>query len=423
MTLAPIDRAIAGLAAVVIVLFATHADMLLAALGYLPLGQPTRLFLVCMLPLLALWTAAQLREREMLLGPFEALSLNRLPLAAFAALVLVSLLPGAFLPGALWAGDATEILLLPYALVVFVLALMLGGSRAVRLAWRPMVAAALIVALTTVMIEAYLPGFFAALVPAGIRWATAPERAAGVMGDANTAAFIIMTLTALLLRYDRLRGVDLALLGLATVAVLATQSRGGLLLALLVAASYLLITRDALRGPFLAVTVGGALATVALLVTVLLPALGTLPGFSDWESQRRLEMLTLERSIVPEDESRLSLVAGYLAKIEERAVVGHGTGFMRSQGIGTHNVYLRYWLDNGLLGLLAYLALLCTAAFLLWRRRFWGGVVLIVTAAAHGMFSHTLLDSRGFLLLLGIALAVSPQPAEKKWSTPASAAA
>ena len=409
MKLAPGDRVIAGFAALVVVLFGTHADMLLATLGHLPLGQPTRLFLACMLPLLALWTAAQLRRREVLLGPFGALRDNRLPLTAVALLTLVSLVPGALLPGAHWTDGATEILLLPYALVVFASALMLGGSRAVGATWRPILAATWLVAVTSIIIEIFQPAFFASLVPPGVRWATAPERAAGVMGDANTAAFIVTTLAALLLRYDRLRRGDLALLALTGLAVLATQSRGGLLLMVMLAGAYLLATRSALRGPGLALTVTSALGTLALLVVVVFPALSTLPGFSDWESQRRLEMLTFERSMVPEDESRLSLVANYLALIEQHPLAGHGTGFMRSQNIGTHNIYLRHWLDNGLPALLAYLALLGSAAFLFWRRRFCGGVVFVAIAAAHGMFSHTLLESRGFLLLLGIALAVSPQ--------------
>ena len=104
-----------------------------------------------------------------------------------------------------------------------------------------------------------------------------------------------------MLRYDRLRGRELALLTLAALAVLSTQSHGGLLLVLLLPGAYLLLTRDALRGAGLALTVAGALA---LLAIVVLPALSGLPGFSDWDSQRRLEMLTFERSMVPEDKSR-----------------------------------------------------------------------------------------------------------------------
>jgi O-antigen ligase len=227
------------------------------------------------------------------------------------------------------------------------------------------------------------------------------------MGDANTAAFITVSLAALLLRYDRLRGRDGLLLAATFIAVLATQSRGGLLLFLLLGASYLLCTRDALKGPNLALTVLGCAGAVALFVSVVVPLLSGLAGFSDWEGQRRLQMLTFQQELVPENESRVGLVAEYLELIEERALLGHGTGFMRTQPTGAHNMYLRYWLDNGLPGLVAYIALLASCALLLWQRRFWGGLIFVGLATVQGLFSHTLLESRGFLLLLAVALAVS----------------
>lgn len=401
------DRLVLPFAGVIVVLFVTHADMFLALLHESPLAQPTRLILGLMAPLLAFWITAQLARPAQLLGPFAALVDNRLPLLALALLAAIALVPGAMLPGANWDDGANQIMILPYALIVFALGLMLGGSRPVRTWWPAILLVAWLVAVATIVIELFIPGYFSSFIPAGVNWATARDRAAGVMGDANTAAFITISLAALLLRYDRLRGLDALLLIVTFLAVLTTQSRGGLLLFLLLAAGYLVITRDALKGANLAMTVLGTIGAVALLIGVVLPSLSGLAGFSDWEGQRRLQMLTFQRDLVPEDESRVGLVADYVELIEERAFLGHGTGFMRRLPTGAHNIYMRYWLDNGVPGLLAYMAFLGSAALLLWHRRAWGGLIFVGLATLQGFFSHTLLDSRGFLLLLALALAVS----------------
>jgi O-antigen ligase len=401
------DRVLVPFVGLVVVLFVTHADMFLALVEQSPVRQPTRLYLYCFAPLLAFWTTAQLAQPERLLGPFAAVVDNRLPIFALALLAAIALVPGAMLPGANWDDGATQIIILPYALIALVLGLMLGGCRPVRAWWPGIVLVAWLVAVVTIVVELFVPGYFASLIPPDQNWATARERAAGVMGDANTAAFIAISLAALLLRYDRLRGRDALLLVLTLLAVLATQSRGGLLLFLLLAGGYLLLTREALKGANLALTVLGTIGAVAFLIGVLLPSLSGLAGFSDWEGQRRLQMLTFQRDLVPEDESRVGLVADYLELIEERAFIGHGTGFMRRLPTGAHNIYMRYWLDNGVAGLLAYMAFLGSAALLLWHRRFWGGLIFVGLATLQGFFSHTLLDSRGFLLLLALALAVS----------------
>lgn len=401
------DRLVLPFAGLIVVLFVTHVDMFLALLDQSPFEQPTRLILGLFAPLLAFWTTAQLAQRERLLGPFAALVDNRLSLFAMALLAAIALVPGAMLAGANWDDGANQIIILPYALIVFALGLMLGGSRPVVTWWPGILFAAWLVATVSIMIELFVPGYFSSFIPADYDWATARERAAGVMGDANTAAFITISLTALLLRYDRLRGRDALLLVLTFLTVLATQSRGGLLLFFLLTAGYLVITREALKGANLALTVIGTIGALALLIGVLLPSLSGLPGFSDWEGQRRLQMLTFQTDLLPEDESRVGLVAEYVELIEERAFIGYGTGFMRRLPTGSHNIYMRYWLDNGLPGLLAYLAFLGSAALLFWHRRFWGGLIFVGLASLQGLFSHTLLDSRGFLLLLALALAVS----------------
>ena len=406
----------------VYLLFLTHADMWIAATTYLGwFEQPTRIFLMAGLPLAAIWTACRLSQRSDPFpgpGPLDMLALNLPVLLAFAALCAISLLPGALLPGAVTDDGGTQLMVLPYAFVVFTFGLMFGGAVAVRRHWRRILILAWLLAVTSVLIELFRPRTFASLLPAiNADWATDPDRPAGLMGDANTAAFIMLGLAVLILRYDRLRWPETAFLATTLLAVLATQSRGGLLLTALVVAGYLYHSRAVIRGPALTAALIGGLVAVAGVILVVLPLLAHLAAFSDWEGQRRLEMLTFQGEFVEADESRLGLVSTYLGAIEDAVWLGHGTGFMRTRPIGSHNMYLRQWVDNGMPGLLAYLALLGTATLLLWQRRFPGGLMLMLLATVQGLFSHTLLESRSLLLLYGLALAISVSEAEKRAAT------
>jgi O-antigen ligase len=394
------------------VVYLTHADMWIAATAWLGwFEQPTRIFLMGALPLAAIWTACRLADRAGRIprpGPLDMLEANRPVLLAFACLCAISLLPGAVLPGAVVDDGGTQLMVLPYAFVVFTFGLMFGGAVAVRRHWRRILLMTWLVTVTSVLVELFRPRTFSGLLPAvNADWATDADRPAGLMGDANTAAFIMLGLTLLILRYDRLRWPEVGLLAMTLLAVLATQSRGGLLLTAMVVAGYLYHCRAVIRGPALTAALLGGLAAVAGVVLVVLPLLANLAAFSDWEGQRRLEMLTFQGAFVERDESRLGLASSYLAAIEEAVWLGHGTGYMRTRPIGSHNMYLRQWVDNGVPGLLAYLALLGAGTLLFWQRRFPGGLMLILLATVQGLFSHTLLESRGLLLLYALALAVS----------------
>ncbi len=410
--LRPLEALIGLWLTLILLLYLTHADMWVAATTWIGwFEQPTRIFLMSGLPLVAIWTACRLARRTEPApgpGPLDMLALNLPVLLAFAALVALSLLPGALLPEAVTGDGGTQIMVLPYAFVVFTFGLMYGGAIAVRGHWRRILFLAWLLAVTSVLIELFQPRTFASLLPAiNADWATDPDRPAGLMGDANTAAFIMLCLAALILRYDRLRWPEASLLTATLLAVLATQSRGGLLLSALVVAGYLYHSRAVTHGPALTAALLGGLAVVAGVILVVLPLLAHLAAFSDWEGQRRLAMLTFQDQFVEADESRLGLVSTYLDTIEDAVWLGHGTGFMRTRPIGSHNMYLRQWVDNGVPGLLAYLTLLGTATLLLWRRRFPGGLMLMLLATVQGLFSHTLLESRSLLLLYGLALAIS----------------
>jgi O-antigen ligase len=69
-----------------------------------------------------------------------------------------------------------------------------------------------------------------------------------------------------------------------------------------------------------------------------------------------------------------------------------------------HNIYLQQWVNNGLPGLISYLAFLGVRVWTFLSRRYFPGVMLIVVAIVGGFFSHNILDQRPFLILYGLLL-------------------
>ncbi|MCB0335655.1 MAG: hypothetical protein KDD62_05095, partial [Bdellovibrionales bacterium] len=96
-----------------------------------------------------------------------------------------------------------------------------------------------------------------------------------------------------------------------------------------------------------------------------------------------------------------------LEYIDEAAIIGHGTGFVRRLERKPHNVYLQQWLNNGLFGLVAYLGILISALVLFVIRRYPPGIVFISVSLVAGVFSHTIIDQKPFLILLGMMLSIS----------------
>jgi O-antigen ligase len=107
--------------------------------------------------------------------------------------------------------------------------------------------------------------------------------------------------------------------------------------------------------------------------------------------------------------TRLAALHDGLRLIEQAPLLGHGTGFSRTMQELPHNIYVQQWVNNGILGILAYLLFLGAAYSTFSRRGCRNGQVVILVAAVGGIFSHNVLDQRPFLILLGILLAYSYQ--------------
>lgn len=93
--------------------------------------------------------------------------------------------------------------------------------------------------------------------------------------------------------------------------------------------------------------------------------------------------------------------------IKASPLLGHGTKFNIAENIGAHNMYLAMWVDFGIVGALAYPALLLFAFIGFYRRRFWPGVCLAAAVAGAGAFSDNVFDWRPLFVLTGLLLGLS----------------
>lgn len=386
-------------------LFATHLDFYLEASGRLTIN-PIAVFVGACGPFL-LWLAAGAGSDRAVGRAVEALHASATPLIFFALWLAGHVI---FLRGApLGAGgaDVEFLKFFPlYQLAVFLFGLLLASTPGFAEAFRHAAAIPILLLAGSILYDAFLPGTFS----------RAEGRAAGFGMNANVAAFDLLLILAAALRYGSARPIDAALIGVSLVAVFFTFSRGGLLLGAVLLAIYgasILAGRSgASRGgrpARLALPIAGVMAAAAALYWLA----GSAAIVERPDSVGRLAWFGATAPAEGQGESRVQLLHHYLALVEQRPLLGHGTGAMLAEtprapwGEGPHNMYLRVWLDHGVWGLATYLGLLVSILAICLGRGSWPGVALSAIVMANGAFSHDIIDDKTVLLLLGAALATS----------------
>jgi O-antigen ligase len=79
-----------------------------------------------------------------------------------------------------------------------------------------------------------------------------------------------------------------------------------------------------------------------------------------------------------------------------------------------HNLYLQQWVNNGIPGVVSFLALLLFAYRTFRRRNYRNGQAFVIVTTVGAAFSHNILDQRPFLMLLGILLGTSALEARER---------
>ena len=301
--------------------------------------------------------------------------------------------PGAYLEG----GSTKEVFILGYRLLMFAgaitTAVLLWSTR-----WRLILRLVLLVFIGSVFYDVAYPGTFA--FPS--------SRAAGFVRNPNLSALTVTLLTLMAVRFARIYALDLLLMLLSFLAVFATLSRSGLLIFAVFVVNYLYFTGRGRRAQ--------QLAWIPIIAFVLVPLAGFAISdlttrfeiFGDPNAQRRLATFTFSNEAVyASDDVRLSLVPQYLALIDKAPFFGHGTGFSASLPQGPHNMYLEFWVNNGLFSMLLYVWLLLGLFGLAWKRGFPAGMALAQVLAVDGLFNHGSIQMGPVLILAGLAMGLS----------------
>lgn len=226
-------------------------------------------------------------------------------------------------------------------------------------------------------------------------------RPSGLLENPNGAAFAVVILLIGALDWNpgrRARPYMSFILVLVTIIL--SGSRGGFVAVMGVLTIFWLSRAlEGQKGPAMIARIvrGYALigVVVVLSVTIALSArsrfveLATHGVTSDYSAQERVMAIS---------ESWFLVV--------DSPLVGHGTGYVYTMPLGPHNMFLRVWIENGLIGVIAYAALWIALAYMAVKRRSWQLGALEVAALLMGAVSHNVLEDRTLLLSFGVILAI-----------------
>ena len=326
-------------------------------------------------------------------------------IVAFALIAGLALV-GSALPQANLADNYKYVLYPTVDFLVFLLAFPLASIFASQSNWRATCGMALCALVVSILIDARYPGTFSIL----------NTRAAGFGVNPNIGAAMAALLLVGVLDWKRpnLSVMTCGWCLVAFIGVFLTLSRSGILVLGIVGMLYvrLCVRRN---GAGTVVVLGGLVFCIGGYALIAADAAKRVLPMLEGSHSRTNSFFSGEfDSIDVLEDSRVFLAYDYLKMIEERPILGWGTGLNYSTELGSHNMFLARWVENGLPGLGAYLLLI----FMLYRigRKFqsWECVAVAVFLTAESFFSHNLLEDKSLLLVMSIsagrAVLNAPQP-------------
>lgn len=232
-----------------------------------------------------------------------------------------------------------------------------------------------------------------------IHWTKGVGRLSGLLGNPNDLATTICLLLSVLLMVPEIgKGRKSLFLVISFAGVAATLSRGGMLLFLLNLGMFLYSVA------FGKDEVGRAyyLTVIAILFALIGLAIGYV--LSEFQFAARLTRTVFGSEFYPTTDSRVALVELTFREILLQPFLGAGLGITESWPQRTHNLYLEYWLNLGLAGIVWVVGLFGLLGYLALTTLRRNVIAFVLVACVSGLFNHALIESYYFPMLLGIML-------------------
>jgi len=250
-------------------------------------------------------------------------------------------------------------------------------------------------------------------------------RESGFSRNPNEAAFQLILLCIAALEWRRPRVTNLGILGIGGYGVLATLSRGGMAMFILVCGSYfvsVLFSGKRGKGFLVLMTFFACAAVLFVKGDAILRFYQRSDYFGSVTAQERFREVfsALQGRVGWVDKtSRTVLLKEHMALIGQAPLFGHGSGLVDKRAFddgkkGPHNILLNQWVENGILGLGAILFFFFFLFLHFRRTTETRGKVFTAILFTQGLLSHNLLENKPVMimtgLLLGLALQQNRQP-------------
>ena len=312
---------------------------------------------------------------------------------AFAAIAVLAF-AGAALPDADLSDGGMNAIYPALDFLIYLLAIPLVTIFASSKSWRLANVVALIGIATSIFIDARYPGTFSSLETRAAGFGINPNR--------GSAITVMVLIGALDWQRPRISVSTICWGMLALAAVFLTLSRSGVLMLGVVGTSYvrLCVRRNGMGSLVLLGGLAFGVGGYALIAADA--AQQVLPMFESAGSRANLFSGQLDAMDTSED-SRLLLIHEYLDMIFEHPILGWGTGFTYGNELGAHNMFLARWVDNGIFGLGAYVALIWLTFRAGRTHGSWECMTVGLFVFAYSFFTHNLLEQKNMLLIMAIS--------------------